>query len=36
MNLTEIETQFKIFIKKGAEDFLVSKMKILKEEQKRR
>jgi hypothetical protein len=36
MNLTEIEIQFKIFIKKGAEEYLVSKMKIVKEEQKRR
>jgi hypothetical protein len=36
MNLTEFETQFKIFIKKGAEEYLVLKMKISKEEQKRR
>jgi hypothetical protein len=34
--LTKIEPQFKIFIKKGAEEFLVLKMKISKEEQKRR
>jgi len=36
MNLTEIKTQFKIFIKKGAEKYLILKMKISKEEQKRR